>query len=153
MEQRDERNGVNQNPAGSSRPRFEVVEHTADWAVRVTGRDFADLLRNAAEAMNGLLVGEDDGPGRNVEIVLDLTAFDRESMLVEWLGELAYWAETDGLVFPEIHFAHVSPESVKATVRGGRISQLQKHIKAVTYHNLEVEDTPTGLEATVVFDV
>jgi SHS2 domain-containing protein len=30
---------------------------------------------------------------------------------------------------------------------------LENHIKAVTYHNLEIVKTETGLAATVVFDV
>ncbi|HEX6384454.1 MAG TPA: archease, partial [Anaerolineae bacterium] len=40
-----------------------------------------------------------------------------------------------------------------ATARGGRAPELQKHIKAVTYHNLQIIQTEAGLEATVVFDV
>ncbi len=32
-------------------------------------------------------------------------------------------------------------------------SSLDKHIKAVTYHNLQIQETPSGLEATIVFDV
>ena len=47
----------------------------------------------------------------------------------------------------------VSPERVEATVHGGRARALQKHIKAVTYHNLEVRETAGGLEVTIVFDV
>ena len=38
---------------------FEVVDHTADWSIRVWGRDLADLLRQAALGMNTLMVGED----------------------------------------------------------------------------------------------
>jgi SHS2 domain-containing protein len=38
-------------------------------------------------------------------------------------------------------------------VRGGHVPDLQKHIKAVTYHNLEIVETDQGVEATVVFDV
>jgi len=38
-------------------------------------------------------------------------------------------------------------------LHGGHVHQLQKHIKAVTYHNLEIVKTDKGLKATVVFDV
>jgi len=30
---------------------------------------------------------------------------------------------------------------------------MEKHIKAVTYHNLEIVQTARGLTATIVFDV
>jgi SHS2 domain-containing protein len=47
----------------------------------------------------------------------------------------------------------VSPTQVKATVHGSRVARLESHIKAVTYHNLEIVQTDKGLTATVVFDV
>ena len=35
-----------------------IVEHTADWALRVRGRDLAELFANAAEGMAYLLAGD-----------------------------------------------------------------------------------------------
>ncbi|HQF69642.1 MAG TPA: archease, partial [Promineifilum sp.] len=74
-------------------------------------------------------------------------------LLVEWLGELAYWAERDGFVAPQIEWDALSPVSLAATVRGGRLAELQKHIKAVTYHDLAIRPAGDGLEVTIVFDV
>ncbi|MCZ7669723.1 MAG: archease [Chloroflexi bacterium] len=37
---------------------YEIVDHTADWALRVWGMDFADLLLNAAVGMNELMLGK-----------------------------------------------------------------------------------------------
>jgi SHS2 domain-containing protein len=132
---------------------FEIVEHTADWAIRVRGRDFAELLLNAAEGMTSLLVADVAQVALDEERRVALDAFDRESMLVEWLGELAYLAESEGLVFPQIELQEATPEEVRAVLRGGPAPQLLKHIKAVTYHNLEVGETAQGLEVTIVFDV
>ena len=42
---------------------FEEVEHTADWALRVRGRDFRGLLVNAAR---GGIVDEEALAGRTV---------------------------------------------------------------------------------------
>lgn len=131
---------------------FEVVEHTADWALRVWGQDLAGLLCQAAAGMNSLLVADVGAVAPTAERRLVLEAFDRESMLVEWLSELAYLAERESLIFREFRLETVSPEEVVAVVRGGPAA-LQKHIKAVTYHNLEVVETGEGLEVTVVFDV
>ena len=132
---------------------FAVVEHTADWALRVVGEDFPALLCNAAHGMNSLLVETASEVGTDVAVQLALDAFDRESMLVEWLSELAYLAEVEGLIFQEFDLEAVSSSSLRAVIRGGRARVLQKHIKAVTYHGLAVEETAEGLEATIVFDV
>lgn len=133
---------------------YEIVEHTADWSLRVWGKDLADLLRHAAEGMNALMVGEGiTAVLPTTTRALTLDTYDAESLLVEWLGELAYWAEMEGLVFPEFSLSEVSPTHLQATLRGGPAPELLKHIKAVTYHNLEIISTENGLEVTIVFDV
>jgi SHS2 domain-containing protein len=82
-----------------------------------------------------------------------LEAFDRESLLVEWLGELAYSAEVNREVFYAFDFECVTDHSLIVVACGNRVDSLQTVIKAVTYHNLKIVKTDYRLEATVVFDV
>ena len=133
--------------------RFEIVDHTADWALRIYGRDLRELLLNATEGMNSLMAS---GPAENApEEVrqVELDVIDAESLLVEWLGELAFFAESEMLLFDQFEFQAFSDTHLRATVRGRRTDQLHKHIKAVTYHDLAIVETAEGIEATVVFDV
>jgi protein archease len=132
---------------------FEEIEHTADWALRVRGADLRELLSHAARGMSSLLVPDLETVPADVQRQVELDALDAESLLVEWLGELAYWAESKALVFREYDLTEVSPTHLRATLRGGRVPGLQKHIKAVTYHNLKILATENGLETTIVFDV
>jgi SHS2 domain-containing protein len=88
-----------------------------------------------------------------VERSVNLNTLDAESLLVEWLSELAFWAETEMLVFHKFDMEHVSSTQVLSTAYGSRVAQLDKHIKAVTYHNLKISETEVGLSAVVVFDV
>lgn len=132
---------------------FEEVEHTADRALRVRGRDLGELLVNAARGMGSLLVPDLDGISSETERRFDIEAFDSEGLLVEWLSELAYLAEMEMLVFREFDLLRVVPTRLLAVGRGGYVPVLQEHIKAVTYHNLAIVQTDQGLEAVVVFDV
>jgi SHS2 domain-containing protein len=132
---------------------FEEIEHTADWALRIRGQDLPELLVNAARGLSSLLVHQLAEIPIEVEKRFELEGYDAESLLVNWLSELAYWAEAEGVVFREFDLYHVTPTHLQAAVRGGHMSDLQKHIKAVTYHNLEIVEADDGLEATVVFDV
>ncbi len=134
-------------------PDFEEVEHTADWALRVRGADLGELLAHAARGMSSLLVSDLESVPADVQRRVELDALDAESLLVEWLGELAYWAESELLVFREYDLTEVSPTHLRAALRGGHVPGLQKHIKAVTYHNLKIVTTEGGLETVVVFDV
>ena len=84
-----------------------------------------------------------------------------EKRRVEWtlrevVGEryeLSFWAEMEGVVFQRFVIHSVSERHIKATAIGDKPSLLLKHIKAVTYHNLEIVKLDSGLTATVVFDV
>jgi len=132
---------------------FEEVEHTADRALRIFGINLRELMISAAQGMTQLMVGNASKISTEIEKSIELQAVDAESLLVEWLSELAYWAETEMLIFKKFKITDVSATRLQATVSGGKAAELEKHIKAVTYHNLEIIQTPKGLEATIVFDV
>ncbi len=133
--------------------RFEDVEHTADRALRIYGRDLADLFGNAAAGMNNLMLAEGSKQTGNVTKHIELAAADAESLLVAWLSELAFWAETESLIFNRFDFIELSPARLRAIVRGSPVQALDKHVKAVTFHNLAIGRRPEGLVVTVVFDV
>lgn len=132
---------------------FEEVEHAADRALRIFGAHLKELMISAAQGMTQLMVEDLSAISTEIEKSVRLQADDAESLLVEWLNELAYWAEAEMLVFKKFNVADVTATRLEATVLGGKAAQLDKHIKAVTYHNLEIIRTPKGLEATIVFDV
>lgn len=132
---------------------FEEIEHTADRALRIFGINLQELFASAAQGMIDLMVPDVSKVPPEVEKSIELTAIDAESLLVEWLSELAYWAETEMLIFNTFRIQKVTATHLQASILGGKVSELKKHIKAVTYHNLKIIKTAKGLEATIVFDV
>ena len=134
-------------------PEFEVVDHTADWALRIYGYDLARLLQNAARGMATLMIEDLDAVPTNVERRLAIDSLDAETLLVDWLSEMVYWAESELLVFVKYEMRQVSEKHLEAKLFGGRVPALLKHIKAATYHELDIVEIETGLMATVVFDV
>lgn len=132
---------------------FEEIEHTADTALRLSGANLTELLLNAAAGITHLMVTDVSGISTDVEKFIELEAIDAEDLLVDWLSELAYWAESEMLIFKKFRIRQATATHLKAKIFGGKTSMLEKHIKAVTYHNLEIIKTSKGLEATIVFDV
>jgi SHS2 domain-containing protein len=138
---------------------FELIDHMADWSIRVWAPDLSALLATAALGMNRLMVADETAVPRTITRHLTLDAYDAESLLVDWLTELAYWAEMEQMVFPDVRVTAVPPTAngapahLEAHLQGGPAPELVKHIKAVTYHNLAITPTANGLEATIVFDV
>jgi SHS2 domain-containing protein len=133
--------------------RFEEVDHTADRALHIHGRDLPELFVNAAAGMNSLMLSSDCGGVGTVEKTIELEAIDAESLLVAWLSELAFWAETASLIFSRFDVMELSPTRLRAVIRGDQLTAIEKHVKAVTFHNLAIRRTPAGLSVTVVFDV
>ena len=138
---------------GSESGFFEEVEHTADVALRCGGPDLETFFRSAARGLYHLMGITAGGAEKSVPHALALEAEDLEGLLVAWLGELAYLAETRGLVFETMAFSALTPTHVEARLTGRRAGTADTFIKAVTYHGLKVAKTPEGYAATIVFDV
>ena len=132
---------------------FEEVEHTADKALRVFGTGLTDLFLSAAAGLAYLMVADVSDISAEIEKSIELDAVDAESLLVEWLSEMAFWAESEMLVFKKFRIQKITATHLQAKMFGGKVPGLEKHIKAVTYHNLKIIKTAKGLEATIVFDV
>jgi SHS2 domain-containing protein len=127
------------------------LEHTADWALEVWAPDLASLLAEAARGMYRLMgVVLADGPRQERRIAL--AGADRESLLVDFLAELLYLVESEGLAFDTLDL-EAAEGRLAAKLEGAPMQSHTKDIKAVTYHKLEVRDTARGMETRIVFDV
>ena len=131
---------------------FEEIEHTADWAYRVRGKNLAELFIQAALGLYAL-VEMQLAPASETTRLIQLTGIDRESLLVAWLNELLYFHESEGLGFEGLEIQHLDETSITAKVTGAPTQQWLKDIKAVTYHNLAIQEIESGLEVTLVLDV
>ena len=131
---------------------FEEIEHTADRAFRVQGRNFAELLENAARAMSSL---DPLGPSGEPSAVrtIEVEGIDREALLVNWLNEILYLEQTHGEVYDRFRILESSNSHLRARLDCRQSGGWVTHIKAATFHDLTIKQTSDGLEATIVFDV
>jgi len=132
--------------------RYEEIEHTADIAIRAYGRDLAELFINAAYGMFDLMVDvEELRPV--IRRDFDLEAFDVETLLIDWLSGLLYEHEMRGEVYKHFEVHMVTPQHLKASAYGTNSVKPHRLIKAVTFHDLQIERTSDGYRAQIVFDV
>jgi SHS2 domain-containing protein len=127
------------------------VEHTADWGLEVWAPDLQGLMEEAARGMfelMGIAVSEESRCHRQLEIGAD----DREQLLVSFLEELLFIAESEDLAFDGF-LLNLVGTNLLARLEGGFIVSRTKEIKAVTYHNLEISETRRGLKTSIIFDV
>ena len=91
--------------------------------------------------------------GSRQACTIKLQADDPESLLVRFLSELLWIEQEQGLGFDIFSITINTPNNLEAELLGSAITNLDKEIKAVTYHNLEVQTTEQGLRVVIVFDV
>lgn len=78
------------------------IEHIADRAFRVRGRDLKELFTHAAEALIAI-EGRRKSATPIAERPVDVEGFDRESLLVNWLNEILYLGETRRETYTAVH--------------------------------------------------
>lgn len=137
--------------------RYDMVEVTADVAIRARGSSLAKLYANAAWAMYDIICDTATVKAvRNWEV--EATSDDLGGMMVDFLTDLLVLWETEGALASEVEVDIPEggpPWHLVARIRGeifeaGR-HELLHDIKAVTYHTLEVR--PDEGWAQVLFDI
>ena len=136
--------------------RYEVIEHTADFGIKVYGTTLSDLFENAAFGMFSSIADLTTiDPYQEKQVAITESSLD--NLLVEWLRELLYLFTADGIILSRFTIEHISETALTAAVYGEPYTD-EKHmahteIKAVTYHCLEVRESKDGWDAQVIFDV
>ena len=131
--------------------RYEEIDHTADWAFRAYGDTLPELFENAAYALFALEGALD--ARSTLTRQLHVQGVDREALLVNWLNELLFLQETKRETFQKFQVTEFADTALKATVHGAAAGAVTKFIKAVTFHNLKIEQTEKGWQVTIVVDV
>lgn len=130
---------------------YEEIDHTADWAFRAFGSTLQELFEHAAYALFAL-EGALDAQS-TLKRTLHAEGIDREALLVNWLNELLFLQETRHETYQKFDITKFSDTALDATVHGAQATAVTKFIKAVTYHDLNIEQTEKGWQATIVVDV
>ncbi len=130
---------------------YEEIEHTADIEMHVWAPNLVTLLKQAAKgmyALSGTKIAQEPRRTRSFE----LSGWDRETLLVDFLSELLFFGEDENIGFDEYQL-DINDDELKVQAEGAGIESQKKEIKAVTYHNLEIRGTERGLETNIVFDI
>ena len=135
---------------------FGILEHTADVGVRATGDTLAEALSWVAKGMFSVIADLDSvQPRKSLEVSVAST--DTDALVVDWLNELIYRYEAEGLLLKE--FDVTVDEEAKSLVGkcSGEPVDPQRHVmltavKAATYHDLQVSHNAEW-EIQAVLDV
>jgi len=133
---------------------FVEVSHTADVKIRATAPTMEALFAEAFAALMQVIYGPDRKGGIQRSVTLD--AADPESMLHDFLSEVLFVSEVDGLVFSSARIA-ISGSRLEAVLDGEpfdrRRHALGTEVKGISYSGLAIGRDANGYMLDIVFDV
>jgi len=133
---------------------YELRAHTADVAVEATGERLGDAFAAAADGMAAAMCEEIPAVGERHDVAV--TAEGPEALLFDYLDQLIYERDVRGVLPVDNEGAVEADETwrLSGSYRGVDLDAVDaRDLKAVTYSEMTIEETPDGWRAYVVFDV
>ncbi len=132
---------------------YREVEHTADLALLVEAHSLPELF---CEACRGMLWLQYDEEGHLSECEwrsVEIAGSSYEMLLVEWLNEILYIGERDQFRVIDARIDELSENALKSSILICPSQPPARDIKAVTYSDLTILHTDSGLHVVLTFDV
>lgn len=135
---------------------FRILEHPADVGIEATGATLKEAFENAALGLLSMITDiESIDPSE--ERYLQLKGTDIQNLLVKWLSEILYLYDGENFLVGEVEIESILPTRLEAIVRGESVDEarhpMKMDIKAVTYHQLKVQEKKDGCLIRVFFDI
>ena len=143
---------------------FIQLPHTADIKMRVFGTTKEELFAHALEAMfqvvhplvSGAHIQDDRVIPQSLPIqrTIEINSIDDENLLVDFLSEALCLSDTHNEAYFKSDITLLTSTQLHATLNGAPITGFEStEIKAVTYNELQIEQTSEGWQTDIVFDI
>lgn len=135
---------------------YRLLEHTADMGIEATAATLEELYAQAARGLIAIIF--EDASGEAVsDRVVELDGSDLADLLVRWLNEVLYLIEMDHFLPCRFALDPIQDHHLRASLRGFYFKAaempVEREVKAVTYHRLEVRRQVSGWLARVYVDL
>lgn len=143
----------------ATNPRYRTLPHTADGKFQAFGRTLEEAFGNAALAMVSMMWDWSKIEPR-LRHEVRVRGNDLEQLLVRFLGEIVYLLDTERFLLGRVPSLEIGASGtngfeLRAVLEGEPLSESHEiygDVKAVTYHDLEIEEGD-GFTVQVVVDM
>lgn len=130
---------------------YKILNHTADIKVWAFGKTKEELFLNMMKGMAEILKPVPDS--KYVKRNIKVKSIDLDDLLVDFLSEVLYLSQVNKEVYNNVKFNKFDDTELEGRLAGIKITSLGEEIKAVTYHELKIEQKNGFYQATVLFDI
>jgi len=82
-----------------------------------------------------------------------VAAATREELLVDFLSQALYLCDVHNEAYFDVNIKQLTDTHIIAVLHGIAVTGFENEIKAVTYHNLSIQQKSNEWYATLVFDI
>ncbi|MCX7797746.1 MAG: archease [Melioribacter sp.] len=139
---------------------YKFLEHTADIAILVEGKSIEDLFLSAFYAWKDITIESKKVTNENSKKFL-FEAKSLEELLIEFLGELNYQLYTKKWIINIVKKVliertnsnyHLEIEALGESYNS-KNHIIKEEIKAVTFHQMKIEEKDGNFSTMIVFDI
>jgi len=136
------------------RKEFEILPHMADLKIRAYGKDLSELFAHALKGMF-MSIQPQVTPGSGaVQRPFGVASHDRASLLVDFLSHALCLSDTYGEAYLDATIESLTETYIKGVFHGVRVDDFgEGEIKAVTHHDLKLEQQDGAWVAEILFDI
>ena len=133
---------------------FEEISHTADVKIRARAPTLEALFSETFNAMMQVMYGANRNGGIRREIRIESP--DNESLLADFLSEVLFLSEVEGLVFLSARIS-INGSRLTAELTGEPFDPVRhsggSEVKGISYSGLLVTHDANGYMLDIIFDV
>ncbi len=135
---------------------YHILEHPSDMGIEAYGNSLKEVFEYAALGLVSIIVDPttiDPVEQRYIK----LKGSDPENLLVKWLSEVLYLYDGQEFLPSDVSIRRLTTRELEAVVTGETVDE-RKHVfkmdvKAITYHQLKVEEMEDGCVVRVFVDI
>ncbi|MHA1803758.1 MAG: archease [Promethearchaeota archaeon] len=139
---------------------FIFEDHTADVQVICWAPTLEEVYAQAAYSLMTVITPDLKKISLREEKIINVKAEDKEALLFDFLSELLYIFDVEGLVFSDITIPEIKGNDffeLTSVLKGEKFDK-RKHeigteVKAITYSLMKIEKKDKIWEIRVVFDI
>jgi protein archease len=135
---------------------FQLLEHTSDVGLLARGATRQEALIEASRGLISILVDPVNFQPLE-ERYFKAAGTDDAAQVVDWLNEILFFFDTEGMVFVEFNIDSWTDSEITGRARGERFDpdrhEFRTAVKAATYHQFSSQSAADGWEFRIFVDV
>ncbi|OHB28640.1 MAG: hypothetical protein A2X84_06205 [Desulfuromonadaceae bacterium GWC2_58_13] len=135
---------------------FRLLAHTADMGIEATAASLEGVFIEAARGLRSIIFGETPIAATR-EVPVEVRGADSGELLVGWLSEILYLFEVHGLAPADFVVDEITGGTLRGKVKGESFDPsrhpVEREVKAITYHQLNVAKDAAGWWARLYVDL